>query len=293
MLLRHKFAVRGVWLCIGPAGYIRNSGKIKSIYGKWLNEKLKGKVYEEINSQLTGYANKMPDWETAKAILEKNSAPFAEEEFTVEKWKKDFPDNTAVTPLGTFELREDQLNKFLKENRQYLYGAIKSTLKDPEYIIVDKKNGILLIKYFEGKKDKQKNAVIIIEYYKGKEVIVSMHEKGNIKNKFKEGKLLIYSRDQQRPDQRYFPDKQFTRVGDSLNFTANINKQNFKNSSIKQNYGELWGEIIPGKIYSSVLRKITYKITGIEVEVIKNGKIVKKSDDYSNIDNYRIGVIIG
>lgn len=57
------------------------------------------------------------------------------------------------------------------------------------------------------------------------------------------------------------------------------------------NYEE-WAELISGKVYKSVLRKIIINNENIEVEIIKGNKIKKITDTYSNIDKYRIGVLI-
>lgn len=230
----------------------------------------------------------MPDADMVIKNLEQTKTQLPYEKLTIESWEKTFPNNTAITPLGEFKMKDDQYQKLKDRKREYLFGAIKTTLKEPDYIIVDKKNGTLIIKSFKSQKDNIKNVVVVIEYYKGRELIVSMHEKGNIKNKVKEGKLLIYSRSHSS-SQLYSLDKQFTRAGVSFNFAdVNINKNELKINT----YGELWGELIPGKVYKSVLRKIIYKITGIKVEVTKDGKTKITADDYSNIDKYRIGVLI-
>jgi len=271
-----------------PKEFRRNAGEIRSIWGKWLQIKLNDKVYNEITTRLKGYANQMPEAEEVIENLEMTNSKMPFEELTQESWEKAFPNNTASTPLGEFKMKGDQYQKLKDRKREYLFGAIKMTLKEPDYIIVDKKNGTLIIKSFKSQGDNIKNTVIVIEYTNGKEMIVSMHEKGNIKNKVKDGKLLIYSRSHSS-SQLYSLDKQFTRAGVSLNF-ANIKID--KNELSVNTYGELWGEIMQGKVYKSVLRKIIYKIDGIEIEVIKGGnkKIIK--DNYSNIDKYRIGVLI-
>lgn len=271
-----------------PKEFRRNSGEIKSIWGKWLQSKLTDKVYDEISDGLRGYANHLPDADEVIKNLEQTNAKLPYEKLTPESWNKAFPDNIAVTPLGEFIMKGDQYQKLKDRSREYLFGAIKSTLKEPDYIIVDNKNGTLIIKSFKDQKSNIKNTVIVIEYTNGKEMIVSMHEKGNIRNKVKDGKLLIYSRSHSS-SQLYSLDKQFTRAGDSLNFAdTNLNNNKLKINS----YGELWGELIPGKIYSSVLRRIIYRINGFDVEIIKSGKTKIIKDDYSNIDKYRIGVLI-
>lgn len=268
----------------------RNSGEIKSIWGKWLQSKLTDKVYDEITERLRGYANQMPDPEEVEEKLKQTKIKLPFVKLTKESWEKAFPNNIAITPLGEFILKDNQYKKIVDDKkREYLFGAIKETLKEPDYIIVDKENGTLIIKSFIGSKD-FKNSVVVIEYREGREMIVSMHEKrsATIKNKVKDGKLLIYSRFQ-RSSQHFSENLQFTRAGVSLNFAdTNLNNNELKINS----YGELWGELTPGKIYSSVLRKITYKIDGFEAEITKSGKRNTVKDSYNNIDKYRIGILI-
>lgn len=120
--------------------------------------------------------------------------------------EKKFPNNTVETPIGEFNFNEKFLRKLndrtttrdKQQRRSEDFGLIKPTLESPEYIIVHKDKeeyGTLFMKSF---KDDNGNVfyMTVLKEKKGKVVLVSATDgkESNIVNKFKEGKLLVYSR---------------------------------------------------------------------------------------------------
>jgi SPP1 gp7 family putative phage head morphogenesis protein len=62
--------------------FARNSGKAESIWGKWLQEKLRSKNYDEVTERMKAVVNKMPEPEEVIKQLEYNAEPFRMLEFT-------------------------------------------------------------------------------------------------------------------------------------------------------------------------------------------------------------------
>ncbi len=280
----------------------RNPGQIQSIWSKWLQEKMSGKDYEEISSRLIGYANKMPSPEYVIETLINNAVPFRELEYSEENYYREFPEGKVDTPLGELKMGEKQFIKFKDKTRTELFGLTKPILEDPEFILVDNKNGTLFLKSFIFPGNKVKNIVSVYKQLDGEDleliVSTSYNRDATILNKVKNGKLLVYSRTRLSASSET-PGKKFTQTG-FLNFNTKLTEQDKnKNGKIDNSgYDEIWGDLFQYKFpdytqYYSIIYFIKYKITGIEV-LKRSYSSLEESivDNYRNIDKYRKGVLI-
>lgn len=270
----------------------RNSGETKSIWGKWLQSKLTDKKYGEIADRMKEFANQMPDPNDAIEQLKTAAAEYRTLEYSKENWEKEFPDNKAMTPLGEFEIGWRQLDKLKGRattrdetlNRIADFGLIKPTVNEPEFIIVHKNDkgeyGTLFLKAFKGKDELI--FVSVMKDFDGRVVFTSFSDRKitNVKNKVRDGKLLIFNR-------------QLLRVGASASrkeFATLPEYSSFADSNIQNDAGksnETWAYFnSPGKID---ITEIFYRVEGFEYSI--NGGVVKQ-DTYDRLDEYRKGVLI-
>ncbi|MBW7888385.1 MAG: hypothetical protein H3C35_08505 [Bacteroidetes bacterium] len=256
----------------------RNSGQAESIWGKWLQEKLSGKNYDVITHRMKEFVSAMPDADEAIKKIEANASAFRALEYTKENFEKEFPDNSVMTPLGEFEFRKNFFDKLDLKERTDLLGLVKPTMEQPDYIIVDARFGTLFVKAFNGDGN-----IIYAGVISDKDgLIVSFHNKENIKGKIKNGKLLIYQSEKMQPDANSSASfVELSSVVRRLNFAYN----NVGKDSDTVN--EIWGEFI--SIGKTRVRKIRYKVEGFEI-AIDDGDFALK--DYSEIDEYRKGVLM-
>jgi hypothetical protein len=66
-----------------------------------------------------------------------DAAPFRELDFTIENFRKEFPDNKTQTPIGEVYIHDSQYNKMGAQdrNREAFFGLIKPTLNSPLFIV--------------------------------------------------------------------------------------------------------------------------------------------------------------
>jgi hypothetical protein len=216
--------------------FARNSGKVESIWGKWLQSKLTGKNFDEITDRMKEFANKMPDAEDVINKIQLKAVPFRKLEFTKENSEKDFPENTVLTPLGEFSFANDFFDKLSRKRREDLLGLIKPTMAHPEYIIVDKDYGTLFLKGFI--REGINTYAGIIRSKDG--LIISLHEKGNVLNKIKSGKILIYQSETSTTRGAGSPDS-FVDLPD-VSSRLKLNMQKIEESINTNN--QFWGEYI-------------------------------------------------
>lgn len=113
-------------------------------------------------------------------------------------------------------------------------------------------------------------------------LIVSFHNKENIKGKIKNGKLLIYQSEKMQPD-----------ANSSAFFvepSSVVSRLNFANNNVGKDsdtVNEVWGEFIA--VGKTRVRKIRYAVEGFEGSV-DDGEYMLKN--YANIDDYRKGVLM-
>ncbi len=283
--------------------FARNSGKAESIWGKWLQEKLRSKNYDEVTERMKAVVNKMPEPEDVIKQLEKNAEPFRMLEFTKENWEKEFPQNKVLTPLGEFRLGEAMYDKLTKRTttrdkslpRSSDFGLVKPTIEKPEYIIVHKDNngeyGTIFIKSF---KDDSGEIIYstVLKDKAGEVVFVSLTDRkeSNISNKIKAGKLLLYSRRLHSAGSGSFGEKFPALPGLRFNFAeSNLLKNN-------DSFNEVWGKFVsPGNVIST---KIKYAVDGFEIwesfspNDSAGNRSEKRMHPYSEIDNFRKGVLM-
>lgn len=274
--------------------FARNSGKSESIWGKWLQSKFKDLDYNKKFKDVFDYSRSVGRYQEkglVESVLDKNKTGFVSKELTRESWEKEFPDNEAVTPIGTAKLTggkqwDTQFEKMLsKEDGRYkFFGLIKPTLKDPAFIIKDDKGGLIFVRKFEGKTE----TVFFSIGYKDGELlsIISNHKKDLLSaiKKLENGEVLQLSASALSE----FTDStraHITPRGNALKFGANLQKYN-------DACNEVWGEFV--KQGKTIIYKIKYRVEGfILARDLSNEKEVKESlHPYSEIDNYRKGVLM-
>ena len=265
----------------------RNAAMTKSIWGKWLREKMKGKDYGAAADRLKSDVNRIPEADYVFSKMKDSADDFIEPKLEPENFEQLFPGKVVSTVIGEFRLGDNFLSK-LKNikggDRARLVSIIKPTLLKPEFVVVDSDYGTLFLKAF--KEDKAViNYAAVIKNPKGEDevMLLSFHEKENLLNKLKGGKLLIYSRDS-IPSGQGVTGKQFSCIPDRLAFNlatpySNVNDKNKRN--------EVWGEVISGEVYTSKVYRIRY---GVEGFYVNDGE---RAIPYEKIDDWRRGALMG
>lgn len=268
----------------------RNSGKVQSIWQKWLDAKLERIDWDKVTKRLSDYADRK-DIDVLKYLR-------SEEKFTVSEvnetfLKKEFPDDTITTPLGNIKLGSKQFQKMIDMNRTYLGSSLKKLLSNPDVILVDVRDGeaaTIFIKSFKG----DKRMIYVTAVYKevnGEKIITSIAEKSEnrIQNIAKTTKLPIYIR-RELPSgtERKNSGDQFGLRPDSLNFE--------KLPTTKTKFNEIWGRRYwsadLGR-YRSVLSYITYRVDGFELTKSIDGvREIPALISYAELDKHRQGVMI-
>ncbi|WP_039943158.1 PBECR2 nuclease fold domain-containing protein, partial [Treponema phagedenis] len=76
-----------------------------------------------------------------RAVFTDKAVPMPDIPFTRENYNKLFPRNRIDTPLGSVKLGEHQFEKLQALGRNYLLGAVATTLKNPVAIIREERDG--------------------------------------------------------------------------------------------------------------------------------------------------------
>lgn len=309
----------------------RNSGMTKSIWGKWLQEKLSGKNYNEITRRMKTEANKLPEPDAVVKTLEDNAGKFRELDYTVENFFKDFPGGIAKTPLGEVKFTNEFFDKLSVRDREMFLGLVKPTLEKPEYIFVDNKNGTVFLKAFA--KDKTVIYAGVLKDLGGPQ-FVSFHQRTDLKDKIKKGKLLIYSI--QRESANSKGGQKLATRGSGLNFAgalgsgANITNNPVKDYSsfrvlngtaddteVLQEPDEVWADrtftspsagvltdhplswrrgsnLNGSEVSTSTINYIQYGVEGFKFVTVINGAVSMRGDEYGYkfLDSFRKGMLI-
>lgn len=273
----------------------RNSGKVRSIWQKWINSKLEKVNWEKVTQRLSDYADRK-DIDVMKYLTPKEKLTTGE--FSEEKFRENFAD-TITTPLGSIKIGEKQFKKMVDMNRSYLGNSLKKLLSDPDLILVDLKDGngaTIFIKSFRG----EKRVIYVTAIYKeinGEKIITSIAEKSvsRIENIAKTTKLPVYIRRELPPGtRRKNSGEQFGIRSDSLNFE--------KLPTTQTKFNEIWGRRYwsadLGR-YRSVLSYITYRVDGFELTKSIDGAARLRSKrqtseviPYTDLQQAREGVLI-
>jgi SPP1 gp7 family putative phage head morphogenesis protein len=283
-------------------GFDRNAAMTKSIWGKWLQEKITGKDYAEVADRIKNEINRVPDAGFVFEKLKDSAEKFIEPKLEPENFEQLFPDKAVETMIGEFKLGDNFFAKLRNKKsgmRAKLVSIIKPTLTNPEFIMVDSGYGTLFLKAFK-ENDMTTNYAAVIKNPKGEDevMLISFHDKENLLNKLKGGKLLIYSRDS-IPSGQGVTGKQLSYIPDHLQFNLqskndNVNDRNKYNEVLKSEPQEVWGEIIPGKVERGEPQAVyTSKVYGIRYGV--DGFFVNdgvRAIPYDKIDQWRKGTII-
>ncbi len=235
------------------------------------------------------------------SFLEKNSASFRYIEPTQENWDKEFPGNKLKIfdedasfknnlkiegRKGVFTSFEKLIEKGKIDERHLLMGLIKPTLQNPS-IVVRKKNVLIFIKSF-----KHENGRVdynSIAYEKGDLLeIVSNYRRDKLQKLYErvsDGEVLVFLASSSE------------KTGFSSRGTSHAQPEGLTNpTKLKQsieNYNETWSKTFFKNGNNSIeTNKISYKAYGFEITTIRNGASKIFVKDYSELDNFREGVLL-
>ncbi len=195
----------------------RNPAVVRSIWGKWLQTKMYKKNYEAITNELIKQYGQMPTIEEILDSLNNNAEEFRSVKLTKDNWVKDFKNNIVQTPIGKFRIADFLYDKLISEKRQHLFGLMKPTLNNPDYVFVvrneDGSYATMFLKAFIGE-NRQINLFSFIKYKDNSDLIVSLHERSHsVEGLLKRSKLFIYSRVKSPAGTGHDPDKKLTDSG--------------------------------------------------------------------------------
>jgi SPP1 gp7 family putative phage head morphogenesis protein len=281
----------------------RNPGQIGSIWGKWLQSKLDGKVYETISNEIVHAGYRMPKWETVEPLLLKNASPEPEPvEFSKENFVKLFGElpGSVNTVLGEYKLADvffQKLEERDQGNRRKILKYIKPTMEVPHMVFVDKDNGTLFVKAF--KTDNAETIYAgILKQLNDEEIVISFYDKKNINNKVNEGKFLVYQSLFPASDNAWGLPK-FTHDGGRVNYVKLVtfkdtSKDKAATQQVLKDANEIWGETYNHNgVTNSELHYIRYRVEGFELVKVNNSTPYDYSIiEYSRIDEFRKGVLI-
>lgn len=282
----------------------KNPAIHKSIYGKWLDDKgealgiftIMKKTFKE-NLKPDNY---FKDKKALEIFLDENTAPFRYIEPTLENWVKEVPENKLIVlgytayfnnklkikdREGTFTTFEKLIEKGKDDGRHLLMGLIKPTLSNPLIVIKDH-DALIFVKSF--KTETGRIDYNSIAYEKGDLLeIVSNYGRDKLEKLFqkvRDGEVLVFSASSSE------------KTGFSSRGTSHSQPGGLANlpklESFDHNYNELWSmTAFKGRMNNLEANYIYYLPDGV--------KVIKKVDnefkkpiyrDYSELDNYRIGV---
>lgn len=279
----------------------RNSGKVQSIWQKWLDAKMEKTNWSEVFKRSWEYdrsVEKMISKTDFVNIVSSASTKYRDLEFTEENWKSDLPGNKVKTKLGDAELKDvnvegvkiSQFNKMLKKGRSSSFGLLKPTLQEPIMVIRNKRGAIIFIKSFHrGEKSIIYNAVT---YDKGDLIeIVSSYQRGRIIEILKEiksGEILLFEALTSKTSGSFSRGISPVRP-ETFDLNTNI-------TPAKTNFNEVWGRRYYSpdlKRYRSVLSYITYRVDGFELTKSIDGvREIPALISYAELDKHRQGVMI-
>ncbi len=287
----------------------RNPGQAKSIWDKWLTQKLTGVDYLKKFKESFEYArsiNKKQVRDLLQAELDKNLEPLEPREPTAKNWDEDFPNNSVKTPIGQGVLAGDKefesaLEKVLakKDNRSVYYGAFKKTMNSPTFILRESdRDGLVFVRAFTHNKKQVEIFAVAVDNkglltfkslgIRNMDALVSKIKKGEVLHLAAFDNLAGLSR------------KHFSVGGDLLGPFTNIvklsdsSKANSNTLAVLKNPNETWGETYNyNGVTNSEMHYIRYRVTGFELVKVNNDKPYEYREvDYSKIDEYRKGVLL-
>lgn len=291
----------------------RNSGKSRSIWGKWKDAKFKDLDYNTKFKESFEYARSISKKQVTDLLqseLEKYATPVIEREPTQENWDEDFQNNRVDTPIGEGVLATNALQKILekRDNRKKYYGTFKTTLNDPVFIIKDERGGIVFVRAFMYG-DKQVE-IFAIGFIEGKLVnfkSLGIRNMDALIRKIKNGEVL-HLKSTAIGNFAELPRKHFPVGSDLLNFNTKINfsleirnikivvdtlnENHLKN--IMSTANEVWGETYNyNNVVNSEVYFIRYRFDGFQIVKINNNEAYEfKFIGYDKIDEFRKGVVL-
>jgi len=136
------------------------------------------------------------------AKLESMAIPIEAREFTIDEYRKAFPQGTVNTPIGEVKIGKNQFAKLAEKDfgkRQGLIGAMRQTLSDPIAIIQEEKEGrkaYIFIKSFIID-EKTSFIISVVVTIDDKKIVISTYKrkKREIINKIKMAGVMTYEKD--------------------------------------------------------------------------------------------------
>ena len=135
------------------------------------------------------------------AKLDSMAVPMDVRIFSVDEYRKVFPQGKVDTPIGEVKIGQNQFSKLAEKDhgkRQELIGAMRQTLADPIAILQEEKEGrraYIFLKSFT-KGDKTSIIVSVVVTIENKKVVISTHKrkKREILNKIKMADVMTYEK---------------------------------------------------------------------------------------------------
>jgi hypothetical protein len=136
--------------------------------------------------------------------LESMAVPMDKREFTIEEYRRVFPQGTVKTPLGEVRIGQNQFSKLAEKdggNRRALIGAMQQTLSDPIIIIEEKKDdraAYVFIKSFNSDEDQKISIIVsVVVTINSNKVAISTYKrkKREVLNKIKMADVVAFEKD--------------------------------------------------------------------------------------------------
>ena len=147
----------------------------------------------------TNINNELINRITAK--LETMAVPMDDRYFTIEEYRKVFPQGTVETPIGKVKIGKNQFNKLAekdKGNRQGLIGAMWQTLSDPIIIIPEGKEDRIAHIFIKSFINDEKTSIImsVVVTIGDKKIAISTYKrkKREVIRKIKMAGVMTYEK---------------------------------------------------------------------------------------------------
>jgi hypothetical protein len=135
------------------------------------------------------------------AKLESMAIPMEVISFSIDEYRKVFPQGTVQTPIGEVKKDKNQFSKLAEKDygkRQGLIGAMRQTLSDPIVIIQEEKSGrkaYLFIKSFI-KGEKTNIIVSVVVTIENDKIVISTYKrkKREVLSKIKMAGVMTYEK---------------------------------------------------------------------------------------------------
>ena len=153
-----------------------------------------------MNNTDTNKINERVSRITAK--LESMAVPMESIVFSIEEYRKVFPQGTVNTPIGEVKIGKNQLEKMAEKDkgkRKGLIGAMRQTLSDPIVIVQEEKEGRKAYLFIKSFIDDEKTSIIVsvVVTIEDQKIAISTYKrkKKEMLKKIKMAGVMIFEKD--------------------------------------------------------------------------------------------------